>query len=165
MIVIKAKLPEELINNLIECENVVFDKCYSKEDIPIIQLNQSEIATKIFLKYLQMDETLYEKYGPILMAQFGHPTNPYVNSSIQVEVLNLLNTYKLDNHEFIPIPLSYPGNFQYNSNKSIYSAYLDIQKTTRNQCPLLQNLQSGTTICDISIIYSNIIVTVRIYTI
>ena len=107
---------------------------------------------KMFLEYLQNDDNIYEKHGPVVMAHFGHPMNPYINPSTQVEVLNLLNTYQQYNGEFIPIvipPLG--GNYQYNSNKSIYLAYLNIQ-----------NLESETTICDLNITFANILVTISI---
>lgn len=160
MKVIKIKLPNDLITNLSQCENVVFNKCHSEEDISVIQLNQSKSAMKIFLEYLQTDETLYGKHGPMLMVHFGHPINPYVDTLTQAEVFNLLNTY--NNFELGSIPSSFTGNFQYNSNKSIYSILMDIQKTTHDEYPLLQNLQSGAAICDMSITYSNIVVTLRI---
>ena len=152
MILIETILPDDLINNLKKCENIIFKKCFSSQDIPIMHLNNSDTAMKMFLEYLQNDDNIYEKHGPVVMAHFGHPMNPYINPSTQVEVLNLLNTYQQYNGEFIPIvipPLG--GNYQYNSNKSIYLAYLNIQ-----------NLESETTICDLNITFANILVTISI---
>jgi hypothetical protein len=155
---VKAKLPEDLKNNLKNYDNII----YRDGDIPIIELNKSESATKLFLEYLQNDNNIYEKNGPILKIEFGNPINPYINPLTQVEVLNLLHTYEQYNNKFI-VTSFYKQNIQYNCNYSIYLLYLNIQKPIHNECQLLKNLDSGKIICDLNIIYSNVVIIITLY--
>jgi hypothetical protein len=155
MISIYSELPENIITNLKNCENIIF----KDSDVPMIGLYESESATKMFLEFLQNDNN----NDTVLYPTFGHPCNPYITPFTQIEVFNLLQTYKSYNNEFIIAKLPFYGAcIQYNSYKSIYSVCLEIQKTSHNECTFLKNLEFGQIICDINVIFSNIIVVVRL---
>jgi hypothetical protein len=161
MIYIKTHLPEILIDRLKKCEHIVFRNCISNEDIPILELNNSDTGITMFLDYLKNDNIIYEKNGPILRPHFGNPIYPSINPLTQVELLNLLYTYQQNNTEFI-IPSSYTYNIQYNSNSYIYLLFVNIKNKIHKECPLLNNLEPDTIICYFTITYSNIIVIITL---
>jgi hypothetical protein len=106
-----------------------------------------------------------KKNDSVLYPTFGHPCFPYITPFAQIEVFNLLQTYQLYNNEFIIAKLPfYGGCIQYNSYESIYSLYLEIQNTTHTECPFLKKIEVGRTICDLNIIFANIIVVIRVIT-
>ena len=143
MISIDAKLHGNLIKRLNNCNGVIFNSFLPIQDIPIMMLNNSEPATKLFLYYLQTFNAIYEN-GPILKPYFGNPSYPYIDPLVQLEVIKLLVKCSIDDC---------CENIQYNSNKSIYSMYSDLHELAS-----LKEIDREKMICELNIIYSNIVI-------
>jgi hypothetical protein len=137
---IDAKLHVNLIQRLNNCHGV---SSYVR-DIPILALNNSELATNLFLYYLRTFNAIYEK-GPIIRLYFGNSSYPYIDPLYQECILKLIVKCGIED--------DCCGNIQYNSNKSIYSMYSDL-----HQLPILKEMDPEKMICEMNIIYSNIVI-------
>jgi hypothetical protein len=139
MISIDATLPVKLIERLINCPGVVINNSS-------LVLNDSKPATNLFFYYLRTYNAIYEN-GPVLRPYFGSQSYPYIDPIIQEEVKKVIDGCCHENN-------------QYNSNKSIYSMYSDLQ-----QIPSLKKIESEKMICELNIIYSNMVIIIPIKTI
>lgn len=151
---------------------MVCDGAVLREDssINVIEIVNSAEAQDVYKRFLMAD---MEKVDPLLSPGFGHPLFPYIPVNTQVEVYNLLNTFKsLDAADiaaggFPYNPAVFPvlGGMQYDHAKiAIQAVQEEIQTAARfaAQCPGIVALPSGNTICDLTTTYANVVIVTRI---
>mmetsp|Transcript_16452 Transcript_16452/g.27563 ORF Transcript_16452/g.27563 Transcript_16452/m.27563 type:complete len:173 (+) Transcript_16452:2034-2552(+) len=164
---ISAKLPNAVIDKLKACEGVVL-----REDsvMNVIEIVESIEGQQVFKDFLITDA---EEVDPILSPGFGHPLFPYIPVNTQVEVYNLLETFRsltaanIVAGGFPHIPAVFPvlGGMQYHHAKIAIQAVQEEMQTAALfavQCPGIVALPSGNTICDLTITYANIVIVTRI---
>ena len=139
-------------------------------EIPIFELVNSRGGNSAFLDFLGDDNEV----DPLMYPSFGSPLNPYVSPVAQIEVFNLLATFQplksLDMvanvFPFIVAQLLLMGGFQYHhAKRAIQSVQAQIQNPTRFAafCPGLCATPNGNVICDLTIMYANAAVVLRIH--
>lgn len=142
-------------------------------EIPVIELVNSREGNSLFLDFLD-DNSEVDPVDPLLSPAFGNPLSPYVVPIAQVEVYNLLATYQpllsqdlaLNVFPFIPAQLPVMGGFQYHhAKRAILAVQEQIQNPTRfaNMCPGLCATATANVICDLSIIFGNAVIVIRIH--
>lgn len=149
----------------------LFDDVKVREgDIPVFELVESRGGTSAFLEYLGDDNEV----DPLMYPSFGNPLNPYISPVAQIEVFNLLATFQPLKSEdlvanvfpFIIAQFPLIGGFQYHHAKRvIQSVQSQIQNPTRFAvfCPGLCATPNGSAICDLTIMYANAAVVLRIH--
>lgn len=85
---ISANLPQNIIDRLIACDGAVL-----RDDslINVIEIIESVDAQQVYKDFLSLEE---EKGNLLISPGFGHPFSPYVSVYVQVEVYNLLETFR-----------------------------------------------------------------------
>ena len=165
-ILVTASLPDSFLDSLKQFNDVrVRDG-----EIPIFELVDSRYGNSAFLDFPGNES----EAGPLLYPTFGNPLNPYVSPLAQIEVFNLLATFQpLKSQDLVAnvfpfIVAQFPvmGGFQYHHTMgSIQSVQVQIQIPTRFEvsCPGLCATPNGNIICDLSIMYANAAVVIRIH--
>ena len=164
---ISANLPKNIIDRLIACDGVVL-----REDslINVIEIVESVDAQQVYKDFLVSRE---EDVDPLLSPGFGHPIYPYVSVQVQVEVYNLLETFRpltatdiaAGGFNYIPAVFPVLGGVQYHHAQiAIQAVQEEIQTAAifNVQCPGIVALPSGNTICDLTITYANVVIVTRI---
>jgi hypothetical protein len=167
---ISEKLPRQIINNLRKSQDTVY-------------LNDGDIPT-IIIDSLRVDFTAYSEFlndgkdeDPDLISAFGPSINPYISAAGQQQVFNILATYQpLLGIDFGPganmiafVIANYGLNFdsyQYHHSKMAISLVMEeiqtVQRFTAN-CPGITSMMSGQIICDLRIVYANVILVIRLH--
>jgi hypothetical protein len=164
---ILANLPTSIIEELAACEGVVVREDSS---INIIEIVDSEAGKAVHKRFLTTDP---QEVDPLLTPGFGHPLYPYVPVATQLEVYNILSTFRpLATADFVGgvfpfIPAVFPifGGFRYNRAKIAIQAVQEELQTVAlfsNQCPGIAAIQPGQIICDLTITYANVVIVTRI---
>ena len=163
---ISSSLPDCVLKTLMQSPNVnVRDG-----EIPVIELVNSREGNMAFMDFLDDDREV----DPLLSPAFGNPINPYVGPVAQLEVYNLLATYQplllpaLIANIFPWVPAQFPvmAGFQYHhAKRAIMGVIEEIQNPTRFavNCPGLSAIAAGNVICDLSIIFGNAVIVIRIH--
>jgi hypothetical protein len=165
---VSAALPRNLISALSACDHVIVQR----GDVPIISLVDSDAGANKFTEFL-CDE---QEVDPVLDPHFGSPISPYISPTAQLEVYNLLATFqqrvaadfKPNANIFPYLQAAFPllgGGIQYHHAKiAIHAVQMEIQGLARfgPNCPALSALPPGHTICDLRIIYANVIILLRV---
>ena len=163
---VSTSLPDCVLNALKQFADVIV----RDGEIPVIELVESREGKSVFIKFLHDNSEV----DPLLSPAFGNPLNPYVSPIAQVEVFNLLATYQplllpdlaANVFPFIPAQLPVMAGFQYHQSKrAILAVQEEIQNPTRfaNMCPGLCATDNGNVICDLSIIFGNAVIVIRIH--
>ncbi len=163
---ISTSIPNCVLNALKEIPSVTV----RDGEIPIFELVNSREGNSAFLGFLGDDSDV----DPLLSPAFGPPISPYVNPIAQMEVYNLLATFQplrtpdlaANVFPFIPAILPVMGGFQYHhAKRAILAVQEQIQNPTRfaNMCPGLCATAAGNVICDLSIIFGNAVIVIRIH--
>jgi hypothetical protein len=164
---ISAKLPKNIIDRLIACDGVVLRE---DSEINVIEIVESVDAQQVYKDFLV---SLEEDVDPLLSPGFGHPLFPYVSANVQVEVYNLLETFRpltaaniaAGGFPYIPAVFPVLGGVQYHHAQiAIQAVQKEIQTAAifNVHCPGIVALPSGNTICDLTITYANVVVVTRI---
>lgn len=162
---ISAKLPKAVVDKLKACEGVVL-----RQDsvMNVMEIVESIDGQEVYREFLMTGAE-----EGILSPGFGHPLSPYISVNTQVEVYNLLETFRplaaanIVAGGFPHIPAVFPvlGGMQYHHAKIAIQAVQEEMQTTAlfaAQCPGIVALPSGNTICDLTITYANIVIVTRI---
>ena len=162
VISVSASLPDDFLVKLRHFSDVTV----REGDIPVIELVDSCEGNAAFMEFLGDDRDS----DPILFPAFGHPLHPYLSPQAQVEVFDMLATYQPLRTSELDVPFvtaTFPieGGFQYQTHRAIQSVQEQIQNPTRfaANCPCLCATTSGSIVCDLSIIYANAVIVLRIH--
>ena len=164
---ISTKLPKSVINKLVKCDGVVLHKdC----EVNVVEIVNSIDGQEIYKSFLMSDT---EEVDPVLFPAFGNPLFPYIPVNTQIEVYNLLETFRslraadivAGGFPFIPAVFPVLGGLRYHHAKiAIQAVQEEIQTVAifAAQCPGIVALPSGNTICDLTVTYANALVVTRI---
>ena len=164
-------MSEEFCQELCTYESVIND---NKFDVSIIDLTNSVVGTEFFLNNLK--NNINVETNLLLIPTFGNPISPYISVNAQVEICNLLTTYKtllrkdFENDELNIIfkNAKFPVRYGY-----IFSSYIAVNELYKEicnlnlfsaQCPELLSLfteNNNNIICDLTITFENIVIILR----
>jgi hypothetical protein len=169
---VHTKLPPCLLDSLRKSGAEFREK--NKCKIPVVVLEIGGGSEQLFLDFLQKDD---DQIDPLIHVHFGTPMAPYVGPVVQQEVLGIINSYEnLTQLDFSPgvqlawIPFIPPANqpmgpFQYHHAKiALHKVQMEIENPVSfgANTPALNQVPSGSVICDFEINYNNCAVVRRI---
>ena len=165
VISVSASLPDGFLVNLRQFSDVTV----REGDIPVIELVDSRQGNTAFMEFLGDDRAS----DPILYPTFGHPLHPYLSPQARVEVFDMLATYQQlrssglapNDVSFVAATFPIEGGFQYQTHRALKSVQEQIQNPTHfaANCPYLCATTRGSILCDLSIIYANAVIVLRIH--
>lgn len=169
MIVLSFKLPKTVIRAISACEGAAYTEF---DDVNSLDITNSAAGRDVFHNYLatEPDPT---KVDPAVLPSFSDPLSPYVPPVTQEEVYNLLRTFQelpaadLRAGGFPFLKAKFPRSMCFSYRHSLIALHAAIQEIQSSnifaaECPGLASLEPGQVICDLAIIFSNVVVTTRL---
>lgn len=163
---VDASLSESVLDQ-IEDAGVVVRKCPGSQ--PIYEVIDNQPGLSVLNSYWTNSSAM----DPVLIPTFGNVMDPYITPAAQVEVLSILGSFQAQTDSALtgsfPLSISFAvplAGFQYNQSQTVLIAVQEeLQQLIRfgRECRALATLPSGHIICDLSIIFANAILTIRMY--
>eukprot|EP01032_Pedospumella_encystans_P013921 gene13921-16008_t len=163
---VHVSLSESVLGQ-IEDSGVVVRKCPGS--LPIYDVTDNQPGLSVLNSYW----TSSSEMDPVLIPSFGNVMDPYITPAAQVEVLSILGSFQAQNDSDLtgsfPLSISFAvplGGFQYNQSQTVLLAVQEeLQELIRfgRECRALAALPAGHVICDLSIIYANAILAIRMH--
>lgn len=155
-----TRLRNDEIEDLRNHGAVIRDVCKS---MLVIELLEPQCINRFSDMLVQREENV----DLLLRPNFGLPTTPYVEAVVQQEIYQLLTTYRsvMPNQatKLLPAIIPIGGGVQFCHAISIHRVIEEIENSNPvHALPGLTNIDRGTVICDMNIVFANCNVVRRI---